>query len=115
MPIVDDVSPDILQPLFHVRKHLTPAWNHIVTGVARAPDPALAAVNLSRLLEHEIGRGEVLDSFNPCCDLLFVSGASQHLTNVLLSQGQHWKQPFWRTATHQKRRHRSICHLCEPL
>ena len=52
MSIVDDVSPDILQPLFPLRENLTPFWNHIVTGVARAPDPALAAVNLSRLLEH---------------------------------------------------------------
>ena len=94
MPIVDDVSPDILQPLFPLHKNLTPAWNHIVTGVARAPDPALAAVNLSRLLEHEIGTGEVLDSFNPCCDNLFVLGASQHLTNVLLSQGQDWEAAF---------------------
>ena len=42
MPIVDDVSPDILQPFFPLRKNLTPAWNHIVTGVARAPDSALA-------------------------------------------------------------------------
>jgi len=42
MPIVDDVSPDILQPLFPLLKNLNPAWNHIVTGVARAPDSALA-------------------------------------------------------------------------
>ena len=94
MPIVDDVSPEILQPLFPLRKNLTPAWNHIVAGIARAPDPALAAVNLSRLLEHEIGTGEVLDSFNPCCDLLFILGASPHLTNVLLSQGQDWEAAF---------------------
>ena len=57
-----------------------------MSGVAWAPDPALAAVNLSRLLEQEVGTGEVFDSFNPCYDLLFILGASQHLTNVLLSQ-----------------------------
>ena len=65
-----------------------------MSGVAWAPDPALAAVNLSRLLEQEVGTGEVFDSFNPCYDPLFILGASQHLTNVLLSQGQDWEAAF---------------------
>ncbi len=94
MPSVDDVSPNILQPLFPLRKNLTPAWNHIVIGVARAPDPALAAVNLSRLVEYEIGTGEVLGSFDLCCDLLFILGASRHLTHVLLGQGRDWEAAF---------------------
>ena len=66
----------------------------MVAGVAQAPDPSLAAANLSRLLEHGFGTGVVLHSADLSRDLVFLLGASQHLTNVLLHQGQNWEAVF---------------------
>ena len=62
--------------------------------VTVAPDPALAAAHLSRLAEHGLGTGHVIGSPALCRALLFLLGSSQHLTTVLLSQGQGWEAAF---------------------
>ena len=90
----DDVSPHVLRPLLSLRGQLTSAWEHIVVGVAQAPDPSLAAVNLSRLLEYGFGTGGVLHSADLSRDLLFLLGASQHLSTVLVHQGHDWEAVF---------------------
>jgi len=84
----------ILQPLVPFRETLGSLWDTIGDGVAEAPDPALAAANLSRLLEHRIGSETVLATPTLCHDLLFVLGGSEHLTGVLLNQGQNWETAF---------------------
>jgi [glutamine synthetase] adenylyltransferase / [glutamine synthetase]-adenylyl-L-tyrosine phosphorylase len=83
-----------LRPLVPFRETLGPQWDTVCRAVAEAPDPALAAANLSRVLEHGRGSGAVLASPPLCQDLLFVLGGSEHLTNVLLSQGQDWEAAF---------------------
>ncbi|HEV8713829.1 MAG TPA: bifunctional [glutamate--ammonia ligase]-adenylyl-L-tyrosine phosphorylase/[glutamate--ammonia-ligase] adenylyltransferase, partial [Candidatus Binatia bacterium] len=70
------------------------SWEMILTGVACAPDPALAAAHLSRLAEHGFGSGTVIGNAELCRDLLFVLGSSQHLTTVLLHQGRQWEEVF---------------------
>ncbi len=89
-----DVSFDILRPLLPLRGELTSCWHHILAGVARAPAPSLAAANLSRLLECGLGTGSVLQSAELSRDLLFLLGASQHLSNVLIQQEQDWEAVF---------------------
>ena len=89
-----DISSDILRPLLPWREQLTSCWQHIVGGVAHAPDPSVAAVNLSRLLEHGCGTGAVLPSAELSRDLLFLLGASQHLSTVLVQQEQDWEAVF---------------------
>ena len=93
-PISGEVSSDILRPLLPLRGQLTSCWHHIAAGVGEAPDPTLAAVNLSRLLEHGFGTGAVLQSADLSRDLLFLLGASQHLSNVLIQQEQDWEAAF---------------------
>ena len=88
------MSSDILRPLLPWREQLTACWRHIVAGVAHAPDPSVAAVNLSRLLEHGLGTGAVLQSAQLSRDLLFLLGASQHLSTVLVQQEQDWEAVF---------------------
>ena len=63
-------------------------------NIARAPDPALAAANLSRLLSYGVGEGRVLGSSQLLTDLLFVLGASQFLAIILLSQESDWERTF---------------------
>ncbi len=89
-----DVCPGILRPLLPLRGRLTSCWHHIVAGVAHAPDPPSAAVNLSRLLEHGSGTGAVFQSAELSRDLLFLLGASQHLSTVLVQQEQDWEAVF---------------------
>ena len=91
---VHTLSPQILHPLLPHRAFLASHWERILAGVAAAPDPALAAANCSRLLEHGIGRAEVIGSPDLCHDLLFLLGASGHLTGVLLHQGGEWETAF---------------------
>ena len=88
------VSSDTLRPLLPLREGLTACWQHIVAGVGHAPDPSFAAVNLSRLLEYGSGTGAVLRSAELSRDLLFVLGASQHLSHVLIRQEQDWEAAF---------------------
>ena len=96
----DDVSPDILSPLLPFRESLVSSlehsWEYIVAGVVQAPDPRLAAANLSRVLEQGFGSGTgaVLGAADLCQDLLFILGASPHLTTTLLNQGQNWESVF---------------------
>ena len=73
---------------------LEPHWENILAGVAAAPDPSLAAANFSRLVEYGIGRAEVVGSPQLCHDLLFLLGASEHLTGVLLHQEAGWEDAF---------------------
>ena len=84
----------LLQPLVPFREILGTQWNTVCEGVAEAPDPALAAANLSRVLEYGSGSGTVLASPSLCQDLLFILGGSEHLTNVLLNQGHEWETAF---------------------
>lgn len=94
MSVVPNLSPTILHPLLPYRSVLETHWERILAGIAAAPDPSLAAVNLSRLLEHGVGRAEVIGSPELCADLLFLLGASEHLTGVLLHQGSRWEDAF---------------------
>ena len=88
------MSTHILTPLLPQRESLAPWWRAIEVGVAAAPDPELAAINLSRVLEHGTGSGIVLGEPQRCADLLFILGASQHLTTVLLHQAERWEAAF---------------------
>ncbi|MBM4254559.1 MAG: bifunctional [glutamate--ammonia ligase]-adenylyl-L-tyrosine phosphorylase/[glutamate--ammonia-ligase] adenylyltransferase [Deltaproteobacteria bacterium] len=88
------LSPTVLRPLLSYRSLLEPHWECVLTAVAAAPDPSLAAVNVSRLLEHGIGRAEVIGSPERCRDLLFLLGASEYLTGVLLHQEDTWEEAF---------------------
>ncbi len=113
-----DVSPDILRPLLALREKLTPSWKHIVAGVAQAPDPSLAAANLSRILEHGFGTGVVLHCAELSRDLLFLLGASQHLTNVLVHQGQDWEAVFLADRSAEEKStltHLQACRAALPL
>ncbi len=83
-----------MNPLVSQHESLAPWREAIEAGVAAAPDPQLAAINLSRVLEHGTGRGTVLGEPKRCADLLFVLGASQHLTTVLLRQAEQWEAAF---------------------
>ncbi len=85
---------DPLQALLPLRESLSGWWDAIAAGVAAAPDPRLAAINLSRLLDYGTGSGAVLSHAQRCADLLFVLGASQHLTRVLLRQTEEWEAVF---------------------
>ena len=92
--VVTDLSSAILHPLLPHRALLETHWEDILAGIAAAPDPSLAAVNFSRLVEHGIGRAEVIGSPQLCRDLLFLLGASEHLTEVLLHQEAGWEDTF---------------------
>ncbi|MBI3796872.1 MAG: bifunctional [glutamate--ammonia ligase]-adenylyl-L-tyrosine phosphorylase/[glutamate--ammonia-ligase] adenylyltransferase [Deltaproteobacteria bacterium] len=94
MPISIPLSPTLLQPLLPLREAFAGAWETILASTAAAPDPALAAAHLSRLAEHGVGSGLVIRTPPLCRDLLFLLGSSQHLTTVLLSQGQRWEEAF---------------------
>lgn len=85
---------DSLQALLPLRESLSDWWDAIAAGVTAAPDPRLAAINLSRLLDYGMGDGAVLGHAQRCADLLFVLGASQHLTTVLLHQAEGWEVAF---------------------
>ena len=97
-----------LQPLLPLREMLAPYWENLAAGVAAAPDPALAATNLSRLVEHGLGSGAVLGDARQCANLLFILGASQHLTSVLVRQADHWETAFLADCTGQERTGRSV-------
>ena len=112
--ISGDVSPDILRPLLPWRGQLTACWQHIVAGLAQAPDPSLAAVNLSRLVEHGCGTGAVLQSAELSRDLLFLLGASQHLSHVLVQQGQDWEAVFLTDRSAAERSTASHLQACRP-
>jgi [glutamine synthetase] adenylyltransferase / [glutamine synthetase]-adenylyl-L-tyrosine phosphorylase len=88
------LSPAVLNPLLPHRSLLETHWEGVCDGVAVAPDPSLAAVNFSRLLEYGIGRAEVIGSPRLCRDLLFLLGASEYLTGVLLHQEAAWEDAF---------------------
>src|SRR5713101_1875232 len=94
MPAVHPLPASVLQPLLPLREVLGSHWETILTGVVSAPDPALAATNLSRLAEHGLGSGVVMNTPDLCRDLLFLLGSSQHLTTVLLNQEQGWEEAF---------------------
>ena len=91
---VTALSSHILHPLLPHHTLLEPYWGDILAGIAAAPDPSLAAANFSRLLEHGVGRAEVVGSPPLCHDLLFLLGASEHLTGVLLHQQAGWEEAF---------------------
>ncbi|MBI3246615.1 MAG: bifunctional [glutamate--ammonia ligase]-adenylyl-L-tyrosine phosphorylase/[glutamate--ammonia-ligase] adenylyltransferase [Deltaproteobacteria bacterium] len=88
------LSPAVLQILQPLRGQLGTRWEAVLTGVALAPDPALAAASFSRLLEGGLGSGAVLESATLCNDLLFVLGSSQLLSGVLSRQGEGWEAVF---------------------
>lgn len=88
------LSPSTLQVLQPLRGQLGARWEAVLTGVALAPDPELAAASFSRLLEGGLGSGAVLDSPAWCNDLLFVLGSSQLLSGVLCRQGERWEEVF---------------------
>lgn len=94
MSAVTSLPSTILYPLLPLRNVLGTHWERVLVGVASAPDPALAAANLSRVAEHGLGQEEVLGSPALCQDLLFLLGASEHLAGVLLNQGQDWESAF---------------------
>ena len=94
MSTANPSSSSLLQPLLPLRETLSPYWDTITAGVAAAPDPELAAINLSRLVEYGTGSGNVFGDACQCADLLFVLGASQHLTTVLLRQAEQWEAAF---------------------
>jgi glutamate-ammonia-ligase adenylyltransferase len=85
---------DPVQALLPLRESLSGWRDAIAAGIAAAPEPRLAAINLSRLLDHGTGDGAVLGHARRCADLLFVLGASQHLTTVLLRQAEDWEAVF---------------------
>lgn len=87
--------PTALLPLLEpLRDTLGTQWHTVRDSIEKAPDPALAAANLSRVLEYGCGSGTVLASPVLCQDLLFILGSSEHLTNVLLNQGREWETAF---------------------
>lgn len=87
--------PTALLPLLEpLRDTLGTQWHTVRDSIEKSPDPALAAANLSRVLEYGCGSGTVLASPVLCQDLLFILGSSEHLTNVLLNQGQEWETAF---------------------
>ncbi|MEW6297798.1 MAG: bifunctional [glutamate--ammonia ligase]-adenylyl-L-tyrosine phosphorylase/[glutamate--ammonia-ligase] adenylyltransferase [Thermodesulfobacteriota bacterium] len=88
------LSPQVLHLLAPLRAACASQWETVVAGVAAAPDPALAAVNLSRLAEHGFATGRVLSSPALLRDVLFLLGSSQHLATVLLNQGPAWEDVF---------------------
>ena len=89
------VLPDkVIKPLFPLRSTLGEKWDVALHSLAQAPDPTLAAANLSRLLSHGMGEGKVLGSAQLLTDLLFVLGASQFLAAVLLGQESDWESAF---------------------
>jgi [glutamine synthetase] adenylyltransferase / [glutamine synthetase]-adenylyl-L-tyrosine phosphorylase len=90
----------MLEPL---RDTLGTWWDTVCTGIVEAPDPTLAAANVSRLLEHGCGSGTVFASPTLCQDLLFILGSSEHLTNVLLHQGTEWETAFLADRQSQKK------------
>lgn len=94
MPAATPLPPAILQPLLPLREALDSQWDTILQAVAAAPDPALAAAHLSRLAEHGLGSGTIIGTADLCQDLVFVLGASQYLTTVLLSHEQGWEEAF---------------------
>ncbi len=94
MSVATDLSSVILHSLLPHRVLLETHWENILAGVAAAPDPSLAAANFSRLVEYGIGRAEVVGSPQLCHDLLFLLGASEHLTGVLLHQEAGWEDAF---------------------
>lgn len=81
----------LLEPL---RDTLGTWWDTVCTGIVAAPDPTLAAANVSRLLEHGCGSGTVFALPALCQDLLFVLGSSEHLASVLFNQGEAWEAAF---------------------
>jgi glutamate-ammonia-ligase adenylyltransferase len=94
MPRSISLSPTIASSLSPLREAFGSHWETIENEIAAAPDPAIAAAHLSRLAEHGLGTGQVLGSPTLCRALLFLLGSSQHLTTVLLSQGQAWESAF---------------------
>ena len=88
------LSAKVLKPLLPARTILGERWDAALYAIAQAPDPALAAANLSRLLSHGIGEGVVPGSTQLLTDLLFILGASQFLATVLLSQESDWEPAF---------------------
>lgn len=94
MSVTTVLPPTILQPLLPLREALGSHWETILAGIAAAPDPALAAVHLSRLAEHGLGSGAVIGTPELCLDLLFLLGASQHLATVLFTQESRWEEAF---------------------
>ncbi|MGH7964973.1 MAG: hypothetical protein ACRERD_24690, partial [Candidatus Binatia bacterium] len=93
MPVAT-LPPPILQPILPLRETLGSHWETILIGIAAAPDPTLAAANLSRLAEHGLGSGAVISASDLCAELLFLLGSSQYLTAVLLSQARDWEAAF---------------------
>ncbi len=94
MPIPLPLASSVVQLMQPLREALGSAWDSVLAGLARAPDPALAAANLRRLLEEGTGSGVVLGSPELCADLLFVLGSSLHLASVLCLQGGQWEAAF---------------------
>jgi len=82
------------QFLLPLRESLGEHWETILAGITSAPDPALAAANLSRLAEQGLGNRVVIAAPDLCAGLLFLLGSSQYLTTVLLSQGRSWEATF---------------------
>lgn len=94
-----DLPADARRPLLPLQERLAaaglgPAWPVVTAGVARAPNPALAAANLSRVCEHGFGSHAALQSARTCTDLLFVLGASQFLANILVAHAADWERVF---------------------
>ncbi len=102
MPSTLSLPAALLSLLEPLRDTLGTWWDTVRTGIVAAPDPTLAAANVSRLLEHGCGSGTVFASPALCQDLLFVLGSSEHLTSVLLNQGLEWETTFL-----------TDCHSCE--
>jgi glutamate-ammonia-ligase adenylyltransferase len=87
-------SPQILQVLAPLREACASQWETIIASVVAAPNPVLAAVNLSRLAEHGFATGSVLNSPTHLRNLICLLGASQYLATVLLNQGTVWEEAF---------------------
>jgi glutamate-ammonia-ligase adenylyltransferase len=94
MPKSIALSSTIASSLSPLREAFGAHGETVENAIAAAPDPALAAAHLSRLAEHGLGTGQVIGSPTLCRALMFVLGSSQHLTTVLLSQGQAWEAAF---------------------
>ncbi|MGE0681642.1 MAG: bifunctional [glutamate--ammonia ligase]-adenylyl-L-tyrosine phosphorylase/[glutamate--ammonia-ligase] adenylyltransferase [Candidatus Binatia bacterium] len=88
------LSPSTLQVVQPLREALGADWTAILAGIALAPDPEMAAVNFSRLLEGGKGTGVVLGNADLSKDLLFLLGSSQHLAMVLCHQNDKWEEVF---------------------
>lgn len=104
MATQNPLSSSLSQPLRALREPLSPYWENITAGVAAAPEPELAAINLSRLVEYGTGSGTVLGDARQCADLLFILGASQHLTSILLRQAEQWEAAFLADCTEQAKK-----------